>query len=386
MKDKTGWNKYRHKRRTTEPRETQLLIESLTNSGDGLGRLDQRVVFVPYTLPGDRVRIRITQQKKTYALAETQELLEPGASRITPRCAHFGVCGGCDWQHVPYQEQLDAKRQQLQETLTRIGSLDAVTVEPVVHADAPYQYRNRIQGELRSGTFHYKRRRSDQRVAISRCEIAEEPINDWLATRIDASLSGKVEVALVDDEVVVVPVNEKNSTELGFRQVNSAVSTLLTQRLMSLVTASDCRQVLDLYCGKGGWTQAIASEHPDKQVLGIDSSEDNILAAQYNARLAKLKNLHYKHSTVEKSLASLTLQESLCIVDPPRAGLDASVIDALTAQRCRSLIYVSCHPATLARDLKLLTHTGYRIEQLVPLDMFPQTAHLECLVHLVSNN
>lgn len=384
MKEKAGWNKYRHKRKAMEPQDAELVIDALTNAGDGLGRQDQRVVFVPYTMPGDRVRIKITQRKKTYALGSVEELLEPSKDRISAPCPYFERCGGCDWQHVPYALQLAAKQEQLTDTLTRIGLLENLPMGDIVPSEREYGYRNRIQGEIRAGSFHYKWRRSDQRIAVERCAIAEEPINDFLRdTDLADTVQGRVEIAVVDGEVVVSPLNDKNSTELGFRQVNDEISDKLTARLLERVAQSQCAQIIDLYCGRGHWTNHIAEQHSDKKVVGVDSSADNIAAAREQASERGLGNAVFHQAAVEKTLGKLDTGNSLCIVDPPRAGLDSLVSDALIAAPCEELLYVSCHPATLARDLKKLTEGGYRIEALTPMDMFPQTAHLECLVQLV---
>lgn len=382
MKDKAGWNKYRRKQPPAEAKECEILIESLTNSGDGLGRIDQRVVFVPYTLPGDRLKVKLTQRKKTYALGQIVEILEPGEQRIEPQCQYFGRCGGCDWQHVPHSEQLLAKKEQLEDTLKRIGGLDDITLEPMVHGERTFGYRNRIQGEIRGGQFHYKHRKSDQRIAIDRCEIADESINQWLASDNKEGYSGRVEVAVVDDEVMVVPVNDNNSTELGFRQINTEVSDILSTRVLKLVADSDCESVVDLYCGRGTWTNQIAAANPQQRVIGVDSAADNIDAARQSAQASALFNAAYHLTPVEKIIHKLPMEQSLCIVDPPRSGLAESVTQQIISHKPAEIIYVSCHPATLARDLKRLTESQYQVNSLVPLDMFPQTAHLETLVHL----
>ena len=383
MKDKAGWNKYRHKKKSVELPETELVVESLTNSGDGLGRIDDRVVFVPFTAPGDKVRIKIKQRKKTYAIAEVVEILEPSPARVSPKCAYFQQCGGCQWQHIPYQDQLNAKTEQLRDTLMRIGGLPRdLVIEPIVASDKPYGYRNRIQGDIRAGKFHYKWPKSDQRLPIARCDIADERINEFLQedlTQIDA---GKVELAIVDETVVVLRVNEQNSTELGFRQINTQISNCLTDKILAAVEQSGTNNIVDLYCGRGTWSVDIATRHPDKQIIGVDSSADNIQLAKEAAHQQNLRNVNFQQAKVEKVLTKLSLQESLCIVDPPRAGLDTTVIDALTTQSPAQIIYVSCHPATLARDLQKLTQSEYKINTLQPLDMFPQTAHLECFVYL----
>ncbi|NND89734.1 MAG: class I SAM-dependent RNA methyltransferase [Granulosicoccus sp.] len=382
IKDKTGWNKHRRKRRDVEPQETELVIESLTNAGDGLGRQDNRVVFVPYTIPGDKVRVRITERKKTYALATVIECIEPGPERIAAPCPYFGRCGGCDWQHVPYSMQLAAKEEQLRDTLTRIGLLKDLPIEAIIASPHEYGYRNRIQGEIHSGKFHYKWRRSDQRIAVQHCAIAEEAINDFLRTDLTHTPPGRVEIALIEDRIRVSSVDDRNSTEHGFRQVNTAVSRMLTERLLQTIESSQCSHIIDLYCGRGHWTNQLAQRHPEKRITGVDASDDNIDAARDQARSMNLGNVIFHQSAVEKTLRKLGLQDSVCIVDPPRAGLDGTVTDRLISEPCRHLLYVSCHPATLARDLKRLTEHSYTITTLVPMDMFPQTAHLECLVHL----
>ena len=382
MKDKAGWNKYRHKRREIEPQETELVIESLTNSGDGLGRQDKRVVFVPYTAPGDKVRIKITQRKKTFAIAEIVELIEPSPDRVDAPCQYFRQCGGCDWQHIPYAIQLQAKFDQLQDTLQRIGMLDQLPIEPVLASKQHYAYRNRIQGEIRNGAFHYKRRRSDQSIAIARCEIAEDAINEFLTSNLTKTVQGRVELSVTEGTVCVLPVQDNNSTELGFRQVNTAVGDALTGLILENIDSDHYERIIDLYCGRGHWTNQIAQQHPQTQVIGVDSSADNIDIARQVAKHDGHKNTLFHHADVQRTLKKLKLANSVCIVDPPRSGLDASVIDHLLAEPCQRLIYVSCHPATLARDLKKLTEYHYVIKHMQPLDMFPQTAHLECLVTL----
>lgn len=383
MKDKAGWNKYRHKKKSVEIPETELVVESLTNSGDGLGRIDERVVFVPFTAPGDKVRIKIKQRKKTYALAEVLEILVPAPTRVDPKCAYFQQCGGCQWQHILYEEQLAAKTEQLRDTLMRIGGLPGdLVIEPIIASDKPYGYRNRIQGDIRAGKFHYKWPKSDQRLPIDRCDIADERINEFLQEDLTGIEAGKVELAIVDDSVVVLPVNEQNSTELGFRQVNTQISNRLTDQILAAVEHSDALNIVDLYCGRGTWSVDIAARHPDKKVIGVDSSADNIQLAKEAAHNQKLRNVNFQQAKVENVLTKLSLKESLCIVDPPRAGLDTAVIEALTTQSPAQIIYVSCHPATLARDLQKLIQSGYKINILQPVDMFPQTAHLECFVYL----
>lgn len=381
----------------SKKREFELKIESLTNAGDGLGRVDERVVFVPYTMPGDTVLIEVVQEKKAYILGKIKEILQPSPERIEPKCEYFTLCGGCDWQHVPYLKQLDAKSEQLSETLKRIGELPDVSIEPIIPCEEPYNYRNRIQGEIRDGKFNYQRRRSNDPIAVDQCVIANEKINQFLANEsVNSpdqnsssggvnSHSGRVEIAVVNHAIEVLPLNENHSTEMGFRQINTGISNKLTSLLLKTIESSQCQVVNDMYCGRGEWTITIAEQHPNIEVTGVDSAEDNIDAARTTATVAKLQNIHFKHDKVEKVIAKLPIKDSVCIVDPPRAGLDKAVSEALCANQAKHLLYISCHPATLARDLKLFVASGYVIKLIQPLDMFPQTAHLECFVHLQAN-
>ena len=363
-------------------RELNLEITALTNAGDGIGHLDQQVVFVPYTMPGDEVRIKVLQDKGAFLIAELLEVVSPGSDRIAPSCDYFGRCGGCDWQHIPYDMQLNVKTEQLRETLLRIGGLADVEIQEIIASPKQTHYRNRIQGQLRNGAFHFMGKGSNKLIAINKCTIADAQINERLAQGFEGSPTGKSEISISDTQVTVVPINNKNSTELGFRQVNTEMGATLSDLVLDAVRASDCDLVHDLYCGRGEWTNEIARLMPEATVLGIDAMKDNIALAQANASQAGLQNVQYIEARVEDALDKVKVKNSFCIVDPPRAGLDAAVCKALSKRPAKDLIYVSCHAAALARDLKLLTNGGYKVISVQPLDMFPQTSHLECLVRL----
>lgn len=379
------------RRAAPKKNEATIDIETLTNAGDGLGRLGQQAVFVPGTMPGDTVRVKLIKQKPAWASARLIELISASPDRLTPRCQYAGECGGCDWQHVPYEQQLEAKRLQFVDVMQRIGGFSDLTVPAVTASPQPYGYRNRIQGEVRDGQFYFRARQSGAPVAIHRCEISEEPINDWLQHSVESQANGRIEVAIENGEVVTQPVNEQRSTELGFRQVNTGVSQLLTSLVHQSVAGSNSNRVFDLYCGRGDWALDIARRYTDREVIGVDVSADNINIARQRATAllrdtsngsGSLAQLQFKVARVEKAIRAMSLNDALCILDPPRAGLDDAVIAALLKQRPAELVYVSCHPATLARDLKRLCASAYDIAQLELLDMFPQTAHLESFVRL----
>ncbi len=355
----------------------ELTIDSLANSGDGVGRLDGRVTFVPGTAPGDVARVALVERRKNLLRGRLVELVRASDVRVEPPCAVFGTCGGCDWQHVAYAAQLEAKREQLEQVLRRVGGLEHPVVAPVVACEPPYGYRDRIRGTMRGGRLYLHRRGGDARVPVARCEIADERINEWLTGEGPADVEGRVELALVDGEVVVLPLDAGRDTELGFRQVNPGMARHLEALLLADLREADHARVADLYCGRGAWTLAIAAAEPQAKVTGIELHAGAVDEARRRAKEAGLKNVGFRQGKVEKLLKGLDIEGGACIVDPPRAGLDERTLARLVQGPAATLIYVSCHPATLARDIKALG-TAYDVVHVQPLDMFPQTAHLEC--------
>lgn len=365
-------------------RELVIEITGLTNTGDGIGRFDQQVVFVRHTMPGDEVRVKVTKDKGTFLIADLLEVVTPAANRIVPVCKYFGKCGGCDWLHIPYELQLEAKVEQLSETMQRIGDLADLEIQQTIASPSELNYRNRIQGQLRDGVFHFRQKSSNKLIPIEKCEIADPVINDRIASGFNDLSAGKVEISVTAGEVSVAPQNAAQATALGFRQVNSEMSEILNGFVLDTLSEGEFSLVNDLYCGRGDWATAIAQMLPDASVLGVDAMPENITLARSRAKTAALENVEYLQANVEDALSKIKMKNSFCIVDPPRAGLDAAVCDALCKRPAKELVYVSCHAATLARDLKLLVNGGYEITLLQPLDMFPQTSHLETVVRLRS--
>lgn len=385
-KDKTGWNKYRRGPARSLSNDITLNIESLGNTGEGVGRHDGQVVFVPFTVPGERVRIKPVIRKKSFIRGEVKEIVKASPERQTPPCAYFGQCGGCDWQHVSYKQQLSAKVQHLSDVLLRIGRIENPTIHSIVPSNNEFHYRNRIQGEIKGNEFHYRKRGSNELVAIDSCAIAENGINTHLAGDLSQGPQGRIEIALINDAIVVMPLKDDSSTDAGFRQVNSALSEQLSLLLTSIAEQHHDKRCIDLYCGRGNWSIEIARRFADSAIIGVDSSEDNIRIARDRALDAGLGNIRFQHGRVEKLLKSLPLTGSFCIVDPPRAGLEAAVCAALCENPPHIIVYISCHPASLARDLNLLTRERFSLTSVTPLDMFPQTAHLESLCVLSNNS
>lgn len=384
-KDKSGWNKYRRGPARSTSDDITLDIDSLGNNGEGVGRHEGQVVFVPFTMPGERVKIKPATRKKSFIRGHVLEILKASPERLTPPCAYFEQCGGCDWQHLPYALQLEAKVQNLGDVLSRIGKIDNPTIHPIVPSNTDFHYRNRIQGVFKDNRFHYRKRGSNELVEVESCAIAEQAINTYLeqARREDSQApQGRVEIAVNGDSLSVLPVNDDSSTDAGFRQVNTSVSQHLSDLLASIALQHIDKRCIDLYCGRGNWSIDMARRYPDCNIIGVDSSEDNIRIARELALDAGLSNIRFQHGRVEKLLKSLPLTGSFCIVDPPRAGLDEAVCASLCEDPPHLIVYISCHPASLARDLALLSSKQFTLESITPMDMFPQTAHLETLTIL----
>ena len=364
----------------------EVTIDSLANSGDGVGRIDNKVIFVPYTSPGDRVRVEIQTNKKSFARARLIEVLSPSPHRVNPPCPYYGKCGGCDLQHIDYPTQVHWKRENLLSCLSKIAKLEDLSiVQEVVKSPNTFHYRNRLQVHVDSTGPYFLQKNSHQPVHIDRCLIAEEAINEKLK---DIPLpkkgkSQKLELATHADSVKVYHVDPMGSSELGFRQVNTLQNNTLIEKTLAVITQQNVSTVLDLYCGQGNWIKAIHKTWPHISCTGVDNNPTNIAKAKSHGS----ENLQFVLADAETFLAQQSESFDLMILDPPRKGCDPQLFQALqTARRPGLVLYISCHPATLARDLCSLKDLDYSVLEVLPVDMFPQTSHLETWCMLRSNS
>jgi 23S rRNA (uracil1939-C5)-methyltransferase len=364
----------------------ELFIDSLANSGDGVGRINNKVIFVPRTCPGDLALVRIKKDKKTYAFAALVELIQQGPERTAPLCPYYENCGGCQLQHIHYSSQLQWKTKNLLTTLEKIGGLTApFPMTEIVASPKQYHYRNRIQVHLDSIGPHFMARASHKPVYVNSCHIASPQINESLATLkpLRRPKKQKLELALHDGGVGIYSVDPMGHSELGFRQVNEEQNQFLIDKTLSLFKSANIHSVLDLYCGQGNWLHHIHKHWPDLQCVGVDNNPVNIEKANSISK----GQIRFHLSDAMEFLAQAQYIPDLLILDPPRKGLDPQLIEQLSQNsRPQWLVYISCQPATLARDLKQLTHHAYQIRELIPVDMFPQTAHLETWCLLQSNS
>ena len=363
-------------------RELELTIDSLAYQGAGVGRHEGIVVFVPFAAPGDRVRVRVSADRGRYLEAELVEVLAPGPARVQAPCPHFGVCGGCQWQHVAYAAQLEAKRTIVADALRRIGGT-AASVQAVVPSPLPYRYRNRVRFHVdATGRAGFYRRGSHAVVEIASCPLLDERLDGAIAGLRGGGPRGpaEVELAVGDDGRV------SEAEGLPFGQVNAAVNELLRRRLETSVDgvfgAQAAISVLDLYCGDGNLSLPLAA--PGRSVLGFDASPAAAGAAAARARALGVSAEFRAAAVSERLLRSLGRRRfELLIADPPRAGL-AALARAVAALGAPLVALVSCAPPMLARDLRAFLAAGYRLDLVQPFDMFPQTFHVETLAVLRS--
>lgn len=361
----------------------QVVVHALANSGDGVGRVGDKIVFIPFAVPGDTLQIEITENKKSFAKARILNIVKASDQRREAPCPYFSRCGGCHWQNISEQDQRYWKKQNLIDALNRIGKLKVDSLVRNVEASpSNFGYRNRIQVQQDSiGTYYYERG-SQRPVYIEKCLLASDSINQFLLSNSLIGKNGKFELAEMENgEVGVFRVNARGVSELGFRQVNREQNQWLKDRVAQTLQDHQLETVVDLYCGQGNWGMALEGHSPLKNYLGIDNNRTNIDFAKNRG----LPSSEFLEGDAGDEYQKLSWTPDLILIDPPRAGCSDDLIQALIEKPSQWLIYISCHPATMARDLRKLVDGAWSIVEVAPVDMFPQTSHLECLTLLQSN-
>jgi tRNA/tmRNA/rRNA uracil-C5-methylase (TrmA/RlmC/RlmD family) len=396
----------------TTAKSIELEITDLAYGGDGVGHTDGRACFVPFTLPGERVRAHLTQETKRYARADVVEVLTPSPERIQPPCPHFRACGGCRYQHLDYTAQIRWKQKQVAEILARIGGFRVPPLEPMIPSPRPYGYRNKItlHGPGQPAFLALSDRRP---IPIARCPLATEPINAILREQLRRMLAEGD--CLVGENLVIRSnqagearwftecagrrtasdgkpgtLNEKVLNQSydyplnSFFQVNPEVLNRILTTAGMRFEAFGCSTLVDAYCGVGVFVLALTRRN--KRGIGIEVDGNAIAAAKANAARQEAHHVTFMQgraeARLERVLRDSPADQTCLILDPPRAGCSAPVLRAIIRHRPRHLLYLSCVPPILARDLKQLAQSGYRLVRVQPFDMFPQTAHIECLAEL----
>ena len=419
----------------TEAEPLLLDIERLTFGFDALAHHARQVVFVPYAVPGDRVTARVLEQRRGYLRATVDSVVAPGADRVLPGCRYFSTCGGCQWQHVAPPAQRAAKAAVVVEQLARLGDVRGAEVLPTLPSPADWEYRARITLAVEGRRAGYRRARSHALVEIRECPIADpvlsahlEAAREWVAAlrvplerlTINAApggvvlagagrarprppdraasedllarratvrgvvLSGGRGRLVAGDPTVRVPLETDLALEVPadvFTQVNPAANRLLVQTVLAFAAVAPGTRVLDLYCGAGNLSLPLGRR--GAVVHGVERDPVAVDAARANADRLGLRAATFHAGTVAATLgATRPGSVDVVVLDPPRSGA-MGALPALGRVRAPHIIYVSCDPATLARDLRALTACGYRLGRVQPIDLFPQTYHVESVAELL---
>jgi 23S rRNA (uracil1939-C5)-methyltransferase len=441
-------------------------IHGLGHSGEGVGRLENYTIFVPGALPGETVSAKIQEVKKNYSKAKLVRIMAASPDRVGAPCANYEACGGCQLQHLRYESQLDKKRETVVAAIERIGKLDHVIIQPVLAAENPWHYRNKMQlpigqteHNLVVGCYAMG---SHEIVPIDNCLIQHELNNQIAAVlptimrELDLSaydevrhqgvlryIMGRVGVATGEVMIVIVTATDKlpkqqqlveriiekipavtsiihnvnqaqTNVMLGrknhviwgsdhitdrlgelvfqisphsFFQVNTLQAQVLYGQALKYANLTGNETVIDAYCGTGTISLFLARQA--KKVYGIEIVEQAISDAMDNAEANHITNAEFIAGDATKVMPKLYKQgikPDVIVVDPPRAGCSSNVLETFAAMRPKRIVYVSCSAASLARDLALLDELGYETKEIQPVDMFPQTFHVECIALLRRNS
>lgn len=343
---------------------TELEITDIAFGGDGVARQNGAVYFVPFTALGDRIQARVVQESKNFRRAEIVSILEPGPGRTEPPCPYYGNCGGCQYQHVDYPTELAAKSKQVRDTLVRLGKIEDPNVLPIIRSPEPYGYRNRITVHCEQSRVGFRARDGRTLVDVERCALASDEVNAKLK-KLRASNHPREHYSVRADDV---------RGEI-FYQTNRFMLDVLKEQILAALSP-DMASAVEGYCGIGFFTQPLAAKV--QKICGIESNERSVEVAKREApaNAVIFEGTCEQHLPVAREEAGAG--PCACVMDPPREGLSARVKDDLKMLDFQQLIYLSCNPATLARDLRDLSSV-WKPVSFQPIDLFPQTAHIECL-------
>ena len=358
-------------------RIVDLRIQDVAFGGKGVARDKGKAVFVPFTIDGESVSAQIVREKKQFAEAELVDLRETSPNRVEPKCPYFGRCGGCAYQHIDYEHQLAIKSQQVLDVLKRIGKLQNLSINAVVPSPDVYAYRNRITVHAQDGAVGYFRRDSHDLIDVESCPIAMAEVNQALAhLRASSPRNGHYTL-------------RAQSGPRVFSQTNDAVANSLRDSIVQLIPGNQ-ELLIDAFCGAGFFSKALLDKF--QRIIGIDWDRFAIAEATKNATGKET----YITGDVEEELSSSNLTDLIgqvsekqfgvertntLIVDPPATGLTTSVRKSIVDLAPETVIYVSCNPATLARDVADL-QKSFSVKSVTPFDMFPQTAEIEVVAQL----
>jgi 23S rRNA (uracil1939-C5)-methyltransferase len=382
--------------------EVEVAIDELAPKGDGVGPLGDKRAYAARTIPGERVRVKIRRHRREWIAVDLVEVLEPSPDRVSPRCPLFEHCSGCQLQHVAYPRQLELKRALVARLLRDHGGFEAAPVAAVLGAEDPWHYRNHGRFTVKDGRLGFVRHFRREFLPVPQCPIMEPRINDVMA-RLDGRLHGatqcNVRVGGPPGSLMIQPRLPQVEGEVAsgqafieeellgrrfrvsaaaFFQVHRAQAARLVELVRERVDTGPGGTIIDAYGGVGTFA-VLLSPHVGK-VISIEESAQAVQDARLNAE--GLANVELVLGKTEGVLAAIPGPVDAIVLDPPRSGCQPQALRAVIEHGPRRVVYVSCEPETLARDLRVLVDAGYELCEVQPVDMFPHTHHIECVATL----
>ena len=381
----------------------ELVLTGMGHNGLALGRHADQVVFAAYGIPGETVEVEVTRNHKDYLEAKVVRVITASPDRVEPPCPYYGDCGGCQYQHISYERQLALKRGVVDEQLRRIGKLTDVPVAPAMEAPDQWHYRNHARFTVnKEGLLGFVRPNTHRCVPVEACLLLAEPMNGLLQ-QLQGHCAETRQLSLrygVNTGEHLIQPKIKNpilSMETGqagyheevrghrfrvaspsFFQVNTAQAERLTGLVLDFLGTDGVELLVDAYAGVG--TFAVLLAERARRVIAVEESGPSVKDGRANS--VWTPNVEWVQGKVEEVLPGLSPAPDVVLLDPPRAGCHADVLAALAVHQPRRVVYVSCEPATLARDLRILCDSGFRLLQVQPVDMFPHTYHIEAVATL----
>ena len=386
-----------------------LKIDSLDHNGRGIARLSNKIVFVENALEGEIVEINILNDKKNYIEANVSRYIQKSDERIDGLCPYYELCGGCDILHMSYSKQLEFKQNKIRNIVDKY--LDkSIKINKIVKSNNQFEYRNKVTFQVKNELGFYKNKTNDI-IKIDKCLLANKKINDCIEylNKLNLNKIDKITCRSTSDELMIIidtnsdiditPIKSiassiyiKNKLVYGnpniynvigpykyiispesFFQINDDVCKKLYDKIHT--ETANGKNILDLYCGTGSIGIYVSE---NKNVLGIEINESAIKDANINKEINNIKNINFICGDSGKESKKIDFKPDIVIVDPPRSGLDNNTINNILEINPNKIIYVSCDPMTLVRDLNILKK-NYNIEEINPFDMFPNTKHVECV-------
>ncbi len=364
--------------------EFEVKITGYDHQGRGLGRINNKIIFIPNTMINEVVKVRITKDKKNYYEGKVLEFIEKNINRKENICKYYPACGGCNILHLPYQEQLEYKQDKVINILNKYVDTN-LNIKSIIPSDKQFNYRNKVTLQSDNNNIGYYNKNSNNLIQIDKCLLLDENLNEYIKTIENKNnkivLRCNNNKVLDNDSYIIKEIgNYKYKVSLdSFFQINDNVTFKMYEKIKEYVNSTKEDNILDLYCGTG--TIGIYVSECANEVLGIEINKKAINDANENKKINNTTNITFISDDVSHVINKIDFKPSIVIVDPPRAGLDEKTIKCIIKMKPKRIVYTSCDPMTLARDLNYFKYY-YNIDEITPFDMFPNTYHVECVTLL----